>query len=66
MIPLGEETAVQAIVGSIVWAFRRLKKTKESEDERLHSVCPKLSFFLLRHLFECLISRAGNSFGHGN
>ena len=26
VLPLGEETAVQAVVGSIVWAFRRLKK----------------------------------------
>ena len=25
---LGEETAVQAVVGSIVWAFRRLKKPR--------------------------------------
>ena len=25
MLAIGEETAVQAVVGSIVWAFRRLK-----------------------------------------
>ena len=30
----GEKTAVQAVVGSIVWAFRRLKKAKVSGDER--------------------------------
>ena len=28
VLPLGEETAVQAVVGSIVWAFRRLKKPR--------------------------------------
>ena len=26
VLALGEETAVQAVVGSIIWAFRRLKK----------------------------------------
>ena len=26
MLPLAEETAVHAVVGSIVWAFHRLKK----------------------------------------
>ena len=28
MLPLGEETAVQAVVGSIVWKFRRFKKPR--------------------------------------
>ena len=34
VLPLGEETADQAVVGSIVWAFRRVKKAKVSGDER--------------------------------
>ena len=50
VLPLGEETAVQAVVGSIVWAFRRLKKPRSREMSArgyaLHSVCPRLSFFL--------------------
>ena len=45
---MGEETAVQAIVGSIVWVFRRLKKPRCREMSArgcaLHSVCPQLSF----------------------
>ena len=49
MLPPGEETAVQAVVGSIVWAFRRLKKPKcremSARGYALHSVCPQLSFF---------------------
>ena len=48
MLALGEETAVQALVGSIVWAFRRLKKPRIREMSArgyaLHSVCPHLSF----------------------
>ena len=48
MLALGEETAVQAIVGSIVWAFRRLKKPRcrgmSARGYALHSVCPQLSF----------------------
>ena len=28
VLPLGEETAVQGVVGSVVWAFRRLKKPR--------------------------------------
>ena len=35
VLALGEETAVQAVIGSISWAFRRLKKAKEPDDERL-------------------------------
>ena len=50
VLPLGEETAVQAIVGSIVWAFRRLKKPRSGEMSARgyahHSVCPQLFFFL--------------------
>ena len=48
VLPLGEETAVQAVVGSIVWAFRRHKKPRSLEMSArgyaLHSVCPQLSF----------------------
>ena len=40
---------VQAVVGSIVWAFRRLKKPRSREMSvrgyALHSVRPQLSFF---------------------
>ena len=46
VLPLGEETAVQAVVSSIVWAFRRLKKPRSREmsarSYALHSVCPQL------------------------
>ena len=49
VLALGEETAAQAVVGSIVWAFRRLKKpiSREMSARRyaLHSVRPQLSFF---------------------
>ena len=31
VLALGEETAVQVVVGSIVWAFRRLKKPMSRE-----------------------------------
>ena len=45
---LGEETAVQAVVGSIVCAFRRIKKPKSREMSArgyaIHSVCTQLSF----------------------
>ena len=41
--------AVQAVVGSIVWAFRRLKKPRCrntcARGYALHSVCPQLSYF---------------------
>ena len=44
VLALGEETAVQAVVGPIVWAFRRLKKPRNQEisarGAALHSVCP--------------------------
>ena len=56
-----EETAVQAIVGSIVWAFSRLKKPRSREmsarSYALHSVRPKLSFFFF------LIQDAGHTAG---
>ena len=49
VLPLGEETAVQAVVGSIVWAFRRLKKPRcrqmSARGYALYNVCPQLSFF---------------------
>ena len=48
VLPLGEETAVQAVVSSIVWAFRRLKKPRGWELSArfyaLHSVCAQLPF----------------------
>ena len=51
VLPLGEETAVQTVIGSIVWAFRRLKKPRSWEMSArgyaLHSVCPQLFFFIL-------------------
>ena len=47
-LALGEETAVQAVVGSIVRAFRRLKKPRCREMSAcgyaLHSIYPQLSF----------------------
>ena len=48
MLALGEETAVQAVVGSIVWALRKLKKPRcrevSARGDALHSVCPQDSF----------------------
>ena len=48
MPALGEETTVHAVVGSIVWAFRRLKKPRSREmiarGYALHSVCHHISF----------------------
>ena len=48
VLPLREETAVQAVVGTIVWAFRRLKKPRcrnmSARGYALHSVCPQISF----------------------
>ena len=48
-LALGEGTAVQAVIGSNIWAFRRLKKTKIREMSArgyaIHSVCPQLSFY---------------------
>ena len=48
MLPLEGETAVQAVVGSIVWAIRRLKKPRcremSARGNAFHSVCPQLSF----------------------
>ena len=50
---LGEETSVQAVVGSIVGAFRRLKKREMSaRSYALHNVCPPT--FLFSHLILCL------------
>ena len=49
VLPLGEDTAVKAVVGSIVWAFRRFKKPRCQEMSApgyaLHSVCPNFPFF---------------------
>ena len=48
VLALGEKTAVQTVVGSIVWVFRRLKKPRNREMSArvyaLHSVCTQLSF----------------------
>ena len=35
VLALGKESAIQAVVWPIVWAFRKARKAKESEDERL-------------------------------
>ena len=50
MLALGEKTADQALVGSIVWAFRRLKPTCREMSARgyaLHSVRPQLCFHVV-------------------
>ena len=43
VLALGEETAAQAVGGSIVWAFRRFEKPRSQEMSArgyaLHSVC---------------------------
>ena len=48
-LALGEETADEAVVGSIVWAFRRLKKPRSREMSArgyaLRSVRPNIPFF---------------------
>ena len=48
VLALWEETAVQAVVGSIVWAFRRLKKPRNrkmsARGYALHSICAFLFF----------------------
>ena len=47
VLALGEEISVQEVVGSIVWAFRKLRKPRSREMSALgyalHSVCPQLS-----------------------
>ena len=49
VLALREETAVQVVVGSIVWAFRRLKKPMSREMSArgyaLHSLRPQLLSF---------------------
>ena len=56
VLPPGEETAVQTEVGSIVWAFRRLKKPRcremSARGYAFYSVWPQLSFFLFWLGFE--------------
>ena len=37
VLALGEETAVQAVVGCIVWVFRRLKTPSQDERPRLRA-----------------------------
>ena len=64
MLVPGEETAAQAGVGSIVWAFRRLKKPRRREIVAIkrvargyarYSVCPQLSFPLPYQVMYSLI-----------
>ena len=49
VLPLVWETTVQTVVGSIVWAFRRLKlprcREMSARGYALYSVCPELPFF---------------------
>ena len=49
VLTLGKEAAAQAVVGCIVWAFRRPKKPRSREMSvrgyALHRVCPQLSSF---------------------
>ena len=51
VLALEEETAVHAVVGFIIWAFRMLKKSRSLEMNTrgfaLDSVCPQLSPLLL-------------------
>ena len=62
VLELEKEIAAQPVVGSIVWAFCRLKKPRcremSARGYALHSVCPQLScavmMFLLRPLFQAL------------
>ena len=47
VLAIGKETAVQAVVGSIVWAFRRLKKPRSQMSARgyaLHGERPTFPF----------------------
>ena len=48
VLALEEESAVQVVVGSIVWAFRRLGKPRSREMSArgyaLYSLCPQVSF----------------------
>ena len=50
MLGLGEETEVKVVVGSIFWAFLRLRKSKSREMSArgyaVQSVCHHLSFLL--------------------
>ena len=54
---LEKETAVQAVVGSVVRAFRRPKKPRcrqmSARSYALNSVCPQLYFSLLMRIGEC-------------
>ena len=49
---LGEETALETVVGFIVWAFRRIEKPGIQEISArgyaLHIVCTQLSFLFQR------------------
>ena len=50
VLALGEESANEIVMGSIVWAFGRLKNLRSRKMSArgcaLHSVCPQLFFFL--------------------
>ena len=41
-------TLAQALVCSVVWTFRGLKKLRSRKIHALHNVCPRLSFFSSR------------------
>ena len=60
VLAIWEKTAVQAVVGSIFWAFCRLKKPRNREmsgrDYALHSVRLQLSFFQLGNTLQRLVS----------
>ena len=64
VLPLGKKTAVQAVVGSIVWAFRRLKKPRcremNARGYALYSVRP-LFFFECRHVVFPIVNSGNNS-----
>ena len=55
----GTDTAAHAVVGSIVWAFRRLKKLRNrkmrARSYAFHSVFPQLSFFHITKLFYIIL-----------
>ena len=61
VLALVEETAVQALFGSIVWAFRRLKKSRSRDmsarNYAFHSVCPQLSFLSCTQCYHNMTAR---------
>ena len=47
VLALGKETVVQAVVDSIVWAFRRLKKPSKREMSTRGNALPSVCLFLI-------------------